>query len=369
MKKILVLSSFPAPYRIDVFSGLSQNYTLDIFFGTDKDQNRSKSYFASKKTLHYYVIDNPEGKKYFIECVSDLTQYDLVLAYDWYLRYALKIEQKCIRHKIPYVINCDGAFIQKGRSFNSFLKKAIKSYYVKHAALCLAGGTSAEEYFKYYGAKNANITRHNFSSLHADDILTKPISEKEKIERRKKLGLKDSKAVMAVGQFIERKGFDVLINAWTDLDEHYQLLLIGGGKEREKYEALIKKYRYQNIKILDFLSKKELVEFYRAANVFAMPTREDIWGLVINEAMAAGLPVISTNKCNAAVELVDDNLTGKIIDVDDNEALHDAMYSMLQLDDKEIEIMGQKVLEVASAYTIEEIVARHILNFKTVLHI
>ena len=50
-----------------------------------------------------------------------------------------------------------------------------------------------------------------------------------------------------------------------------------------------------------------------AADVFVMPTREDIWGLVINEAMAYGLPVVSTDKCIAALELVKNGRNGYII--------------------------------------------------------
>lgn len=51
MKKVLVLSSFPAPYRVAVFKGLSNYYNLDVFFGDDKDQNRNKEYFEKKILL------------------------------------------------------------------------------------------------------------------------------------------------------------------------------------------------------------------------------------------------------------------------------------------------------------------------------
>ena len=54
-----------------------------------------------------------------------------------------------------------------------------------------------------------------------------------------------------------------------------------------------------------------------AADAFVLPTREDIWGLVINEAMAYGLPVVTTDRCNAGLELIKNNVNGYVVHVDD----------------------------------------------------
>ena len=111
MKRVLILSSFPAPYRVDVFKGLADVFDVDVFFATHKDQNRSADYFTKKDVFKYYVITNAEDKRYFDKCINNIKKYDFVLAYDWYLGYALKVALKCILKKIPYVINCDGAFL------------------------------------------------------------------------------------------------------------------------------------------------------------------------------------------------------------------------------------------------------------------
>ena len=70
-----------------------------------------------------------------------------------------------------------------------------------------------------------------------------------------------------------------------------------------------------NVHFIDFKNKDILKEYYYVADVFVLPTREDIWGLVINEALAYGLPVITTDKCMAGLEMIEDGKNGYIIPV------------------------------------------------------
>ena len=170
--------------------------------------------------------------------------------------------------------------------------------------MCLSSGKYASRYFEYYGASKDNIKEHTFSSLFKKDLLKFPISQNEKILLRQNLKLNKSKMVLAVGQFIKRKGFDIMLSAWKDFDDEFQLVIIGGGEEKNKYIELINNNYLNNVFLIDFLSKEKIKEYYLAADVFVLPTREDIWGLVVIEALAVGVPVISTNKCIAALELI-----------------------------------------------------------------
>ena len=58
---------------------------------------------------------------------------------------------------------------------------------------------------------------------------------------------------------------------------------------------MIRKFKCKNVYFIEFKKSEELNEYYKAADIFVHPTREDIWGLVVNEAMAKGLPVVTTN--------------------------------------------------------------------------
>ena len=79
--------------------------------------------------------------------------------------------------------------------------------------------------------------------------------------------------------------------------------------------------KLENVHFIGFKSKEELKKYYKSADLFVLPTREDIWGLVINEAMSYGLPIITTNKCVAGVELINNDENGFIVSVEDSKSI------------------------------------------------
>lgn len=144
------------------------------------------------------------------------------------------------------------------------------------------------------------------------------------------MNLINKKIVLTVGRFIPSKGFDVLLEAWKHVKRDYQLLIIGGGSLEQSYMDYINENKLENIKIIDYKPKKDLFNYYKASDLFVLPTRWDVWGLVINEAMACGLPIVTTNMCIAGLELIENGVNGYIIPVDDQEALANKINMILQ---------------------------------------
>ena len=77
------------------------------------------------------------------------------------------------------------------------------------------------------------------------------------------------------------------------------------------------------------MSKEELMDYYLSADLFVFPTREDVWGLVINEAMACALPVVTTERCVAGIEMIENGINGYIVPVENQEILCDAIEKIL----------------------------------------
>lgn len=354
MKRILVLSVFPAPYRIAVFAGLAKYYDLTIFFERNTDEERTAEWFVkSGGTLKFHMLDDPVEKEAYDRLLKDIRQFDLVLCYDPWTKSSLRTEAVCIRRRVKYIINADGALDISTKG----LKAVIKRHFVRHASLCFAGSGRAVEYFLSYGAKQEIIIRHRFTSLHRKDILLSPVSREEKSRMRMEKGLEDKLTFIAVGQFIERKGFDLLLQAWSG-DFDARLLLIGGGSKREEYQRYLDAHQIKNVRIMDFLPKERLFELYRISDVFVMPTREDIWGLVVNEAMANRLPVLSSDRCTAGLELIKNGENGFVYPVGDTDRLHELIDYFIT-HSQELPVYAQKAVEAVRDDTFEEIVHAH----------
>jgi glycosyltransferase involved in cell wall biosynthesis len=113
--------------------------------------------------------------------------------------------------------------------------------------------------------------------------------------------------ILTVGQLIARKGVDKLIEACGRLalrGAKFTLAIVGQGPERERLEELARANDIDSFFILPNQSQSVLNEIYRAADVFVFPTMEDVWGLVVNEAMWAGLPVLCSEYAGCAAELL-----------------------------------------------------------------
>lgn len=165
------------------------------------------------------------------------------------------------------------------------------------------------------------------------------------------------KVAIAVGQFIHRKGFDVLLKAWAECDKDYELYIIGAQPTTE-YIELKQALNLENVHFEGFKTKAELQQYYQAADLFILPTREDIWGLVINEAMANGLPIITTDKCVAGLELIKDGENGYIIPAENQTELTKRIKEILS-DETLREKMAKNSLERIKNYTVENMAIEH----------
>ena len=172
------------------------------------------------------------------------------------------------------------------------------------------------------------------------------------------------KIAITVGQFIHRKGFDVLLNAWSKCDKEYELYIIGAAPTKE-YLDIKEKLHMENVHFEGFKTKEELKCYYKAADLFVFPTREDIWGLVVNEAMAHGLPVITTDKCVAGLELIKDGENGYIVPVENPDELAMRINELLS-DDWLQEKMAKNNLQKIRRYTVEDMAIEHIRTLENI---
>lgn len=161
---------------------------------------------------------------------------------------------------------------------------------------------------------------------------------------------------ISVGQLVPRKGFSELIDAWGEQSPEFlrenSLWIVGEGPHRHDLEQQIRKRSLSEaIKLLGHKTPEDLAALYRQCDAFVLPTLMDHWGLVVNEAMAAGLPILCSKYAGCHLDLVRPE-NGVVIDPLDTGAFSEAMTAFWQCRDRWVG-MGTTSQLIISEYTLE----------------
>lgn len=352
--KVLFLTNIPAPYRVEFFNELGKLCDLTVLYELDKATDRNKEWKAKSTNKFKEVFMN--GLKVgsdrgicfsVLKYLKDKT-YDAIIIGGYSTPTGMLAIEFLKLNNRPFFLNCDGGIIKNDNK----VKFLIKRHFIKSANYWLSTGKNTNEYLINYGAKENKIFLYPFTSIQKNEILDAPLSEHEKMILKDKLKINEKKVIISVGQFIYRKGFDILINSMLELPKEYGVYIIGG-KPTYEYLKLKEEYNLKNLHFIEFKTKDKLREFYKVADLFVLATREDIWGLVINEAMAHGLPVITTNKCIAGLELINNGENGFIVPVNNTKELSMKINTIL-IDKEKCKIMSENNLNKIKKYTIVE---------------
>lgn len=360
MKKVLFLTNYPAPYRVCFFSLMGQHCDLTVTFeeGIEEQSHRNPKWFnegfANFRAIFLKYVKLGKHRISFEVLNLLKEEYDCIIIGTYSTLTAQLAIMHLKSHNIPFWLEIDGGYPKSGKGIIEWWKSRL----ISSASLWLSPSQLSDQYLTFYGADKNQIIRYPFSSLEQKDILPEPVSYKRKKELKEELGVKEKGLVLTVGQFIPRKANEVLIKAAASLIENTGVYIIGGDPTNE-YLRLVRELGLENVHFVDFKPKDELRKYYLAADVFAMPTREDIWGLVINEALASGLPIVSTDKCVAANELVKDGENGFFVPADEPGEMAAKINWLLMHPEKRKAMAGMCLKRIRN-YTIEGMVKVHL---------
>lgn len=351
--KTLFVFNHPAPYKVHVFNELAKQSDIQVLFERKSAKDRPASFYAGNEynfpvifAKHgAFAIENTFTAEVKNHIKKHHNEYKLIVMNGYRIIAEMRAIKYMIKHNIPYVLQINGGVIKKDSKF----KKRLKTYYISHAAKYISPCSKADEYLLHYGARQEDIFHYPYGNYFESEIVNSIPTKEEKMEIRKKWNLPDKKIFVNASQFIERKNNLQLISLFKDRDE--VLLLIGSGKEKEKYEKYIKDNNIENIIIMDFLKKKELFEVLKACDCFITLSLEDIFGHTTLEAMAVGLPVISSDRVVSSLDLIQNGINGYIVDINNKEEIITAIESVN-------DNMCEAAVETAKNNTIEKSAAR-----------
>lgn len=367
--KIFYLTELLSPYRVEWMNMLGRENSVTAYYLYESEQTRderwlssTKAGFAAKKVERSRFSKKLPSRSFLREVLSG--DYDIFIIDGYSSPIKLIAIRKLLKNGRKVYINIDGIDLWKPKSKADAVKDFIKKRVYRSGAYFLCGSRLAADAVIKGGAKSERVFTHPFTSLHDKDIIA-PEQKAELCEKyKKKLNIENQKLVLAVGRFIPLKRYDCLIRAWRGMPDNCRLLIIGGGAERENYERIIRENGVKNIGLIDFLLPEQIAGYYCAADLFVHPSSTETWGLVINEAMAKGCPVIATNRCVGAVELIRDGAEGFITETGDAEALREKMLTVLE-NDALREKMAENAVKRIQPYTYENQAAVHLEIFES----
>jgi glycosyltransferase involved in cell wall biosynthesis len=230
------------------------------------------------------------------------------------------------KNKVPFLVWSESNLHDMRRSHRptEFLKKQ----FLERCSGFVVPGASALDYLKAQGIQDENV----FTAPNAvDNDLFGSAADKARrnaTSLRRELALPD-RYFLFVGRLVREKGVFELLSAYANLEENLRggvgLVFVGDGECRQKLEEQAISIPHGTIKFAGFAQREQLGAYYGLAEMLILPTYTDTWGMVVNEAMACGLPVIISRVAGCAADLVREDWNGILVVPRDVPSLEQAM--------------------------------------------
>jgi 1,2-diacylglycerol 3-alpha-glucosyltransferase len=343
-RRVLILSEIISPYRIPVFNALAQHERVDlhVVFLSETDAGlRQWRVYKDEINFSYEVLPSARFRT---------GRSSLIL--NWKLRACLKkfAPEAIICGGYNYVASWEALWWAKNRDTELILwsesnrhdaraglewVESLKAYFLSRCDRFVVPGKASSEYLQSLGAEAGTISiapnavDNDWFRRQADSV-----RERES-EFRQRLGLPD-RFFLFVGRLVAEKGIFDLLHAYDQLSADARstvgLVFAGDGLGKAELEWQAQSVNPGTICFPGFLHREDLASLYALAEALILPTHSDTWGLVVNEAMACGLPIIVTNVAGCSSDLVEDGWNGYVVPAQNPEELSRAMDALTRDD-------------------------------------
>jgi len=259
----------------------------------------------------------------------------------------------CLRNQRPAVVMSESnAFDVKRYALRELIKRIVVSLF----SAGLAGGQLQREYLITLGLpSNRVLTGYDVVD---NDYFAQSANEvrRKKEEVRNKYGLPE-KYFLASARFVPKKNLRRLMEGYAFYrslarPNHWKLVLLGDGPLQPELVTLRDKLELAtDVLFPGFIQYRELPAYYALAGAFVHASTTEQWGLVVNEAMATGLPVIVSKRCGCVPDLVAEGKNGFTFDPESVEALGKLMVDMSRLSERRLEEMRGESRRIVSGFT------------------
>ena len=274
-------------------------------------------------------------------------RYDAVVVSGWHTKSYWQAIRACRQSGTPVMVRSDSHLRDERSGFRQFLKYLPYRYFIPRFEACLAAGAWSRDYFLHYGARPERV----FIVPHS--VLAAAAPQSERGNPRAHWGIPDSATLfLFAGKLIPRKrplDFIRAVAGAAAAGSPVRGLLVGDGPLRTEVEALIAQLGAP-VTLAGFLNQREIADAYRAADILVLPSDQDTWGLVVNEAMTHGRGCIVSDRVGCGPDLIEPGRTGFVFPVGDVDALSGYMRRIAD-DPPLVAHMGSAARELIAAHS------------------
>ncbi len=341
-RKTVLLTEIIAPYRIPVFNALAARAGVDlqvIFLAETDEALRQWRIYTDEIRFSYEVLPSwrwRAGKRsllvnHGLRAALAAARPQAILCGGYNYPASWESLWWARRHSVRFVLWTEST--QRDKRSERAAVEWLKRYFVSSCAAFVVPGKSSFAYLRTLGASEdviftaPNAVDNQFFAVRAAN------TRAQATELREKLKL-PSRFVLFVGRLVPEKGVFDLLEAYAKLESGLRsqvgLVFAGDGVSREDLAQQAQRINGGTVCFPGFAQREDLAGLYALAEVLVLPTHSDTWGLVVNEAMACGLPIIVSNVAGCSADLVEEGWNGCVVPPRDSEKLSLAIDSVVR---------------------------------------
>ena len=337
MRRLIILTEIIAPYRIPVFNALAQEAGIDlhvIFLAENDPSLRQWRIYKDEIRFSFQVLQSWRRRlgryngllTWGVSSALRRASPDAILCGGYNYIASWQSMWWARRNRVPFLVWVESTVADQ-RGDNPLIE-SLKKKFLRGSSAFVVPGKSSFAYVRGYGApreliytapnavdvelfvQRAEEARHNSATLRRDLQLP-------------------ARYFLFVGRLVREKGIFDLVDAYGSLPSELRaaigLVFVGEGNGRSALERRAAKTAPGAVHFAGFVHREQLPSYYGLSEALVFPTRSDTWGLVVNEAMACSLPVISSGAAGCAADLVEDYWNGRVLPAGD---IHQFAHAM-----------------------------------------
>ncbi len=329
---LLYFVSHPIQYQAPLLRKIASEDHIDLHVIFESDKSSRRHFDPGFGRDVDWDVDLLTGYRH--SCVAEINLKDCLAAADvvwlhgWHGRVQRRVLYLAHKLKIPVLMrgeNWSGA-MPDGAGMRGVLKRQYLRWIFSRCSRFLAIGSANRQYYLRHGIDESRIFMMPYAV--DNDFFAEQSMAANRAATCVRLGVsEEAPIVLFAGKFSPRKKPDLLLDAWCHADwpePRPNLVYVGDGELRGELERAAP----PGVVFAGFRNQSEMPAIYAAADVFVLASEREPWGLAINEAMACGTPVIASDQCGAAFDLVDEN-TGAIVATGDGQDLSRALVRVV----------------------------------------